>query len=141
MLPGVSLIAFSTICLIWTLYRYHGVPFPINVGLAPIEAVGMMPSVISYVRLFAVGAVGVKIAETANVNLFTKIDFADPLVAVVLIVGWILGQTFALILGLFSPNIHAARLHFVEWMRQYYDSSGEAFEPFGTKSKFVEGEY
>ncbi|MGB1704141.1 MAG: V-type ATP synthase subunit I, partial [Candidatus Thalassarchaeaceae archaeon] len=102
---------------------------------------GMMPSVISYVRLFAVGAVGVKIAETANVNLFTKIDFADPLIAVLLVIGWILGQTFALVLGLFSPNIHAARLHFVEWMRQYYDSSGEAFDPFGTKSKFVEGDY
>ena len=123
------------------MYRYHGVPFPINVGLAPIESVGMMPSVISYVRLFAVGAVGVKIAETANVNLFTKIDFADPLIAVLLVIGWILGQTFALVLGLFSPNIHAARLHFVEWMRQYYDSSGEAFDPFGTKSKFVEGDY
>ena len=91
----------------------------------------MMPSVISYVRLFAVGAVGVKIAETANVNLFTKIDFADPLIAVLLLIGWILGQTFALVLGLFSPNIHAARLHFVEWMRQYYDSSGEAFDPSG----------
>ena len=71
-----------------TLYRYHGVPFPINVGLAPIEAVGMMPSVISC-EVIAVGAVGVKIAETANVNLFTKIDFADPLVAVLLILGWV----------------------------------------------------
>jgi V/A-type H+-transporting ATPase subunit I len=138
---GAGIAGSSVLMLMWTLYRYHGVPFPINVGLAPIEAVGMMPSVISYVRLFAVGAVGVKIAETANVNLFTKIDFADPLVAVLLIVGWILGQTFALVLGLFSPNIHAARLHFVEWMRQYYDSSGEAFDPFGTKSKFVEGDY
>ena len=138
---GAAIAGSSVLMLMWTLYRYHGVPFPINIGLAPIEAVGMMPSVISYVRLFAVGAVGVKIAETANVNLFTKIDFADPLIAVLLVIGWILGQTFALVLGLFSPNIHAARLHFVEWMRQYYDSSGEAFDPFGTKSKFVEGDY
>mgnify|MGYP001188379539 FL=1 len=138
---GGAIAGTSVLMLMWTLYRYHGVPFPINVGLAPIEAVGMMPSVISYVRLFAVGAVGVKIAETANVNLFTKIDFGDPLIAVVLIIGWILGQIFALVLGLFSPNIHAARLHFVEWMRQYYDSSGEAFDPFGRKSKFVEGDY
>jgi vacuolar-type H+-ATPase subunit I/STV1 len=47
---------------------------------------------------------------------------------------------FAWALGIFSPNIHAARLHFVEWMRQYYDSSGEAFEPFGFRSNFVEVE-
>lgn len=138
---GAGLAGASVLMLMWTLYRYHGVPFPINVGLAPIEAVGMMPSVISYVRLFAVGAVGVKIAETANKKLYTEIDFGEPVIALLLLFGWILGQTFALVLGLFSPNIHAARLHFVEWMRQYYDSSGEAFDPFGTKSKFVEGDY
>ena len=138
---GAIIAGMSVLMLMWTLYRYHGVPFPINIGLAPIEAVGMMPSVISYVRLFAVGAVGVKIAESANMNLFTKIDFGDPLIAIFILIGWLLGQIFALVLGLFSPNIHAARLHFVEWMRQYYDSSGEAFDPFGRKSKFVEGEY
>ncbi len=138
---GAGLAGTSVLMLMWTLYKYHGVPFPINVGLAPIEAVGMMPSVISYVRLFAVGAVGVKIAETANKKLYTEIDFGEPVIALLLLFGWILGQTFALVLGLFSPNIHAARLHFVEWMRQYYDSSGEAFDPFGTKSKFVEGDY
>ena len=37
--------------------------------ISPIEAIGMMPSVISYVRLFAVGVVGVKIAETGNIKL------------------------------------------------------------------------
>ena len=139
--PGAVLAGTSVLMLMWTLYRYHGVPFPINVGLAPIEAVGMMPSVISYVRLFAVGAVGVKIAETANVKLYDNINFDEPVVAALLLAGWLLGQLFALILGLFSPNIHAARLHFVEWMRQYYDSSGEPFDPFGAKSKFVEGDY
>ena len=141
MLPGAILAGVSVLLLMWTLYRYHGVPFPINVGLAPIEAVGMMPSVISYVRLFAVGAVGVKIAETANHKLYDNVSFDEPIVAALLLMGWILGQIFALVLGIFSPNIHAARLHFVEWMRQYYDSSGEAFDPFGTKSKFVEGDY
>ena len=139
--PGAALAGTSVLMLMWTLYRYHGVPFPINVGLAPIEAVGMMPSVISYVRLFAVGAVGVKIAETANVKLYDNINFDEPVIAALLLAGWLLGQLFALILGLFSPNIHAARLHFVEWMRQYYDSSGEPFDPFGAKSKFVEGDY
>ena len=141
MVPGAVIAGSSVLLLMWTLYRYHGVPFPINVGLAPIEAVGMMPSVISYVRLFAVGAVGVKIAETANHKLYDNVSFDEPLVAIILLFGWILGQIFALVLGIFSPNIHAARLHFVEWMRQYYDSSGEPFNPFGTKSKFIEGDY
>ena len=150
MIPGAITVLASTVMLMWTLYKYHGVPFPINVGLAPIEAVGMMPTVISYVRLFAVGIVGVKIAETGNEKLFeplahilediahaTAMDFVSiPL----LLFGWLAVQAFAWGLGVFSPNIHAARLHFVEWMRQYYDSSGEEFRPFGLKSKYVEVE-
>jgi V/A-type H+-transporting ATPase subunit I len=136
--PGAAIAVTATVMLMWTLYRYHGVPFPINIGLAPIEAVGMMPTVISYVRLFAVGVVGVKIAETGNTMLFDNISMDEPLIAVSLIIGWIAVQFFAWGLGVFSPNIHAARLHFVEWMRQYYDSSGEAFRPFGMRSRYVE---
>ena len=136
--PGAGTSALATLMLMWTLYRYHGVPFPINIGLAPIEAVGMMPTVISYVRLFAVGVVGVKIAETGNTMLFDNVTLDEPLMAVALILGWLSVQFFAWGLGVFSPNIHAARLHFVEWMRQYYDSSGEAFRPFGIQSRYVE---
>ena len=136
--PGAAISVSATVMLMWTLYKYHGVPFPINIGLAPIEAVGMMPTVISYVRLFAVGVVGVKIAETGNSMLFDKISFDEPLMAIALVIGWLAVQFFAWGLGVFSPNIHAARLHFVEWMRQYYDSSGEAFDPFGLRTQYVE---
>ena len=135
---GAAVAISATVMLMWTLYKYHGVPFPINIGLAPIEAVGMMPTVISYVRLFAVGVVGVKIAETGNSMLFDEISIDEPIMAMVLVVGWLAVQFFAWGLGVFSPNIHAARLHFVEWMRQYYDSSGEAFRPFGLDSRYVE---
>ena len=138
MQPGAGISVAATLMLMWTLYKYHGVPFPINVGLAPIEAVGMMPTVISYVRLFAVGVVGVKIAETGNDMLYDKISLDEPIMALILVLGWLAVQFFAWGLGVFSPNIHAARLHFVEWMRQYYDSSGEAFEPFGLRSRYVE---
>jgi len=136
--PGAAIAIVATVMLMWTLYKYHGVPFPINIGLAPIEAVGMMPTVISYVRLFAVGVVGVKIAETGNSMLFDEITFDEPLMAILLILGWLAVQFFAWGLGVCSPNIHAARLHFVEWMRQYYDSSGEAFNPFGLRTQYVE---
>ena len=48
------------------------------------------------------------------------------LVALVALIGWFSVQIFAWVLGVFSPNIHAARLHFVEWMRQFYTASGRA---------------
>ena len=108
--------------------------------MGPVEAIGLMPTVISYVRLFAVGIVGVKIAETGNHMFFDKISMDEPLMAVLLIFGWLLVQAFAWLLGVFSPNIHAARLHMVEWMKQYYDSSGQPFSPFGGTSHYVEGE-
>ena len=143
LMPGAAICVSATVMLMWTLYNYHGVPFPINIGLAPIEAVGMMPTVISYVRLFAVGVVGVKIAETGNEKLFSPMmdiisDGGQAWLVPVLFLGWLAVQFFAWGLGVFSPNIHAARLHFVEWMRQYYDSSGEEFRPFGLRSRFVE---
>ena len=92
---------------------------------------------------FAVGVVGVKIAETGNVKLFEPMAHAiehSEFLVVPFTRRWLSVQIFAWVLGVFSPNIHAARLHFVEWMRQYYDSSGEAFEPFGFRSHFVEVE-
>ena len=150
MTVGGIMIVIAVVMIMWMLYRYHGVPFPINIGLGPIEAVGMMPTVISYVRLFAVGVVGVKIAETGNTMLFEPLahiledlshaSAMDYLSMVVLIIGWLAVQIFAWGLGVFSPNIHAARLHFVEWMRQFYDASGEAFKPFGFKARRVEVE-
>lgn len=144
LMPGVVIAVIATLMLMWTLYKYHGVPFPINIGLAPIEAIGMMPTVISYVRLFAVGVVGVKIAETGNEKLFDPMVTAwmdsNWILVPIFFIAWLLVQFFAWGLGVFSPNIHAARLHFVEWMRQYYDSSGEDFSPFGFRSRHVEVE-
>ena len=137
--PGAAIALSAVVMLIWTLYNYHGIPIAVSLILAPIEAIGMMPSVISYVRLFAVGIVGVKIAETGN-KLWEPMMDADLLLVPFFFIGWLSVQIFAWVLGVFSPNIHAARLHFVEWMRQYYDSSGEAFEPFGFRSHFVEVE-
>ena len=137
--PGAAIALSAVVMLIWTLYNYPGIPIAVSLILAPIEAIGMMPSVISYVRLFAVGIVGVKIAETGN-KLWEPMMDADLLLVPFFFIGWLSVQIFAWVLGVFSPNIHAARLHFVEWMRQYYDSSGEAFEPFGFRSHFVEVE-
>jgi len=142
MMPGMFIAISAVIMLIWTLFYYHGIPLAISLILAPIEAIGMMPSVISYVRLFAVGVVGVKIAETGNLKLFEPMVHAiennEFIIVPFLLVGWLSVQFFAWGLGVFSPNIHAARLHFVEWMRQYYDSSGEEFRPFGLRSQHVE---
>jgi len=53
---------------------------------------------------------------------------------------WLGIQAFAWVLGVFSPNIHTARLHLVEWMKQFYEVAGEVFAPFGFNPRYVEAE-
>ena len=98
----------------------------------------------------AIGVVGVKIAEAGNMLGYDNMIKSFELVAngdvlaiisgIIAMLLWIGIQLFAWVLGVFSPNIHAARLHFVEWMNQFYDGSGEPFKPFGSKPKLVEVE-
>jgi len=207
---GGIFVVVGILMLSYASYKYHGMPMLIAALLGPIEGIGMMPSVISYVRLFAVGVAGVKIAETGNDMLYGSHDAGMlgvveelahhdvaglTLLAVLLPVilpfalnilkvslpelpfglnsfgrqflfgflisgglgfalgvggsvfmlltlffGWLVVQVFAWILGLVSPNIHTARLHLVEWMKQFYEAVGDKFEPFGFTARVVEVE-
>ncbi len=257
---GAMMAGVGMLMLIYASYAYHGMPALIAAFLGPIEAIGMMPTVISYVRLFAVGMAGVKIAETGNNMLYGHIEdghgvgmlgaiadlghhhiegsvlllavspvliaiaikmFSSKLPAdasrfgllhgmtfsglfgmvlldvdvvtvltvlspfaivpglafvlaslekanisidaqiklamlsswfvglivvggvymvVTLALAWLGVQVFAWGLGVASPNIHTARLHLVEWMKQFYEAVGEAFEPFGFTAAAVEVE-
>jgi vacuolar-type H+-ATPase subunit I/STV1 len=207
---GFIFVVVGILMLSYASYKYHGMPVLIAALLGPIEGIGMMPSVISYVRLFAVGVAGVKIAETGNDMLYGSHDAGMigvveelshhdvaglTLLAVLLPVilpfalnilkvslpelpfglnsfgrqflfgflisgglgfalgvggsvfmlltlffGWLVVQVFAWILGLVSPNIHTARLHLVEWMKQFYEAVGDKFEPFGFTARVVEVE-
>ena len=140
---GGAIAAIIGVILIIVHLTHENVPLPVALILGPIEAIGMLPTTLSYVRLFAVGIVGVKIAEAGNGLLYPMIvegfsTGGSILVALVALIGWFSVQIFAWVLGVFSPNIHAARLHFVEWMRQFYTASGRAFAPLGGRSQFVE---
>ncbi|MEC7700549.1 MAG: hypothetical protein VX652_01990 [Candidatus Thermoplasmatota archaeon] len=208
---GGILIVIGVLMLSYASYKYHGMPIFIAALLGPIEGIGMMPTIISYVRLFAVGVAGVKIAETGNEMLYGHIEdghatgmlgvldglahnhdisgvmllllllpvivpflikfgkislpvnisfgrmflggfllsgllgFAlgagnNVFMLMILFFSWLGVQIFAWILGLVSPNIHTARLHVVEWMKQFYEAVGDKFEPFGFTARVVEVE-
>ena len=152
-LYGGSVMALGIVMVIIMLWKYEGIPLPIAVGLGPLECLQILSNSISYVRLFAVGLVGVKIAELGNEHFFHPFAHAlshighDPVTILVSILSivlfftlWIAVQLFALGLGLFSPNVQAARLHFVEWMGKFYEVGGEVFAPFGHKQNYVEVE-
>jgi V/A-type H+-transporting ATPase subunit I len=129
------------------LYHYEKMG-AVGIPLAVLESLGLLPKVVSYVRIFAVGVVGVKIAATGNEMLYeglahTLSDLShagalDYVLIPVILIAWLAVQLFALVLGVFSPNIHTVRLHFVEWMMQFYEGSGLPFKPFGFNPSRVE---
>ena len=149
LMPGAAITGVGVVMVMVLLAHYEKMGV-IGIPLGVLESLGMLPKVVSYVRLFAVGVVGVKIAATGNEMIYegmahTLSDLGnastfDIVLLPILFVGWLLVQLFALVLGVFSPNIHTVRLHFVEWMMQFYEGSGLPFEAFGFKPNKVEVE-
>ena len=100
---GGAIAALIGVILIIVHLTHENVPLPVALILGPIEAIGMLPTTL-YVRLFAVGIVGVKIAEAGNGLLYPMIveGFStgrSVLVAIVALLGWFSVQIFAWVLG------------------------------------------
>ena len=148
--PGAAITGVGVVMVMVLLAHYEKMGWGIGIPMGVLESLGMLPKVVSYVRLFAVGVVGVKIAATGNEMIYevmahTLSDLShastmDIILIPVMFIGWLLVQLFALVLGIFSPNIHTVRLHFVEWMMQFYEGSGLPFKAFGFKPDKVEVE-
>ena len=67
--PGLGLVSIGLVLLV--VHLMHEAFPAISIILAPIEAIGLLSSTLSYIRLFAVGIVGVKIAYAGNDMLYS----------------------------------------------------------------------
>ena len=100
----------------------------IGILLGPIEFVGLLGNILSYLRLAAVGLASVYVAQLAN-------DLAGNLGSIVVgVLIAVLFHALNLALGAFSPTIHSMRLHYVEFFRKFYEGGGRPFEPFKSVS-------
>ena len=104
------------------------VGFPVLLALegivAPIEFFSTVGNVLSYVRIMAIGTASVMLAVVANQMVGV---FGSALVGVLFAM---LFHVVNFALGLFSPTIHALRLHYVEFFRQFYSGGGQQYQPF-----------
>lgn len=92
--------------------------------MGPLEFIGLIGNILSYLRIAAIGLASVYLARVAN-------DMAGSIGNI--IVGAIVAvliHALNLALGAFSPTIHSLRLHYVEFFRKFYEGGGRPFEPF-----------
>jgi len=92
--------------------------------MGPIEFIGLIGNVLSYLRIAAIGLASVYLAKVAN----DVAGIAGNIVVGIIIA--VLIHTLNLALGAFSPTIHSMRLHYVEFFRKFYEGGGRKYEPF-----------
>jgi V/A-type H+-transporting ATPase subunit I len=105
------------------------VAFPVLIALegvvAPIELLATLGNILSYARIMALGVASVMLAVVAN-----RMAGAIGSVAV----GVLFALLFHLVnfaIGVFSPTVHALRLHYVEFFGKFYSPGGVQYQPFG----------
>jgi V/A-type H+-transporting ATPase subunit I len=115
--PAIALLVVGVVILSYSLGK-------LGLLLGPLELLGTVGNILSYLRIAAIGLSSVYLAQVAN-----------ELAGLVgnLLVGLIIAALFHalnLVLGTFSPTIQSLRLHYVEFFGKFYKGGGQPFRPF-----------
>ena len=99
---------------------------------------GFLSDVLSYSRLLALGLATGVIATV--VNTVGSLFGLGGLGILVLIIVFIGGHTFNILINALGAYVHASRLQYVEFFGKFYEGGGKAFNPFKIKTKYVDFE-
>ena len=96
----------------------------VGIVLGPIEFLGAIGNMLSYIRIAAIGISSVYLAEVAN----EMAGAAGNIILGAIIAGFL--HILNIALGVMSPTIQSLRLHYVEFFGKFYQSGGEEYAPF-----------
>lgn len=103
------------------------IAFPVLIALegivAVIELLSTFGHILSYARIMALGTASLMLAVVANQMVGT---FGSVVVGVVFA---LLFHVVNFAIGLFSPTIHALRLHSVEFLGKFFSPGGAEYRP------------
>ena len=108
----------------------HGV---LGAVTGPLELIGTLGNVLSYLRLAAVGLASAYLAIVAN-----ELGSTGPIWMGILIATFF--HALNLALAAFSPMIQALRLHYVEFFSKFVTGGGRPFRPFGQRPEDLPAE-
>lgn len=92
----------------------------------PLELLGTIGHVLSYLRLAAVRLASAYLAAIAN-----ELAVSVPLLLGVFVAALL--HLLNLALAAFSPMVQALRLHYVEFFSGFYEGGGRPYQPFGKR--------
>jgi V/A-type H+-transporting ATPase subunit I len=99
----------------------------VGILLGPVEFIGLIGNILSYLRIAAIGLASIYLAQVAN-------EMAGKVGSLIVgIIVAILIHALNLVMGAFSPTIHSLRLHYVEFFRKFYQGGGRPYEPFRSR--------
>jgi len=108
-----------------------------ELGMLPLNIMGTLGDIISYVRLFAVGLASVKVAENFNSMATGLVNgeqsfVVTALMSVAMVAILLIGHALNIAMAALSVLVHAVRLNTLEFSNHKGVSwSGYAFDPFG----------
>jgi len=100
-----------------------------GIFLGPIEFVGLLGSILSYLRIAALGLASVFLAEVAN-----ELGGTIPSLILGLLIA-VLIHVLNIAMGILSPTIQSLRLQYVEFFRRFFQGGQSPFTPFKRRVK------
>ena len=99
---------------------------------------GWLSAALSYSRLLALGLATGVIASVINTMAAMVGEGKGIIGLIIFFIIFIIGSVLNFAINLLGAYVHTNRLQYVEFFGKFYDGGGEPFEPFETKTKYIE---